>query len=373
MTRWQIVVGEYPPQVGGIGHYSRLVARSLAESGDEVHVWTPSPAVTVDAGVTVHILPDHFGPRAIAMLSRELRDGILLVQYVPHSFGWRAMNLPFCAWLHTRARKQALWVMFHEVAFPFGKDRPLRHNFLGVVTRFMAGVVARKADQIFVAIPAWEALLRQITLVTSPVSWMPVPSNIPVIDDPEESSAIRRRYLSDGGILLGHFGTFGSPIADMLAEFTPAVLEAVSSAKMLLIGKNGTRFRDAILTRHSQLAGRIEATGALGFDELSRHLSACDVMIQPYPDGVTTRRSSAMAALAHGRATITSSGALTESIWAETRAVALAPAGEVEQVASLGRSLGHDESSRRRLGRAACRLYQRHFALEHTITALREL
>jgi hypothetical protein len=31
------------------------------------------------------------------------------------------------------------------------------------------------------------------------------------------------------------------------------------------------------------------ATGKLGCYDLSLHLSACDLMIQPYPDGITTR------------------------------------------------------------------------------------
>ena len=31
---WHILTGEYPPECGGVGHYTRLVARGLAAAGD---------------------------------------------------------------------------------------------------------------------------------------------------------------------------------------------------------------------------------------------------------------------------------------------------------------------------------------------------
>ena len=43
----------------------------------------------------------------------------------------------------------------------------------------------------------------------------------------------------------------------------------------------------------------------LANEEVSVHLSACDLMIQPYPDGISARRTSAMAALAHERPVVT--------------------------------------------------------------------
>ena len=78
-----------------------------------------------------------------------------------------------------------------------------------------------------------------------------------------------------------------------------------------------------------------------------------------------------MAALAHGKPIVTTSGTLTESLWAETGAVVLAPAGNhLEIVASVNRLLA-DESERQRLGGAAACLYARHFDLANTIRMLR--
>ena len=132
MTRWAILTGEYPPDPGGVSDYTRLIARELVRMGDGVCVYAPSqpgPVDSDDAGVRVHRLPGVFGPLSLskldAMLARAPRPDRILVQYVPHAFGYKAMNVPFCAWLACCARQLApVWVMFHEVAFPLR----LRHS-----------------------------------------------------------------------------------------------------------------------------------------------------------------------------------------------------------------------------------------------------
>ena len=164
---WHILTGEYPPVPGGVADYTRLVARALVTQGDAVTVWTPASGHvafgTDDHGVRIEALPDHFGPRALAALECRVgrRDPAhrLFVQYVPHAFGWRGGNLPFCLWLATRPRR-ATWVMFHEVYVPIDRRQSLLANGLGVVTRAMASLVAAAASRIFVSIPAWERLVR---------------------------------------------------------------------------------------------------------------------------------------------------------------------------------------------------------------------
>jgi hypothetical protein len=103
---------------------------------------------------------------------------------------------------------------------------------------------------------------------------------------------------------------------------------------------------------------------------LSRHLQACDLMLQPYADGVSCRRTSFMASLAHGRASVTTLGHSSEGFWATSDATAVVDGGSGLLAEEVIRLLA-DKQARARMGRAACRLYHEQFAVEHTVAALR--
>ena len=118
--------------------------------------------------------------------------------------------------------------------------------------------------------------------------WLPVPSNVPLVSDPEATEAIREKYAA-GGVLVGHFGTYGLKIRDYLEMALPELLQD-SRVSVILLGRGSGSFREALVRRHPAIAARLHATDELLGEDLSRHLSACDLMIQPYPDGISTRR-----------------------------------------------------------------------------------
>lgn len=372
---WHLITGEYPPEIGGVGDYTRLLGEALSRAGDEVHVWTPANSSSSnDAGpVRVHRLPDNFGPRSMLAMDRGIgRDSKsqVLVQYVPHAFGWKAMNVPLCIWLASRQRER-LGVMFHEVAYPMARDQSIRHNFLGVVTRAMAAVLARSSRRIFVAAPAWEPMLRSISRTRRTIQWLPVFSTIPVVEDGAGANAIRRRIARDGGKIAGHFGAYGPVYADGNTALLTAALERDAELSVLLIGKGGTEFRARMIGRRPSFASRIHAVGAVEAAEVSRSIAACDLMFQYYPDGVSSRQTSCMTSLQHGRPVVTTSGRLTEALWHESQAVALAPADDIPAQAALVHRLTVDGDERRRLGTAARELYDRRFDIRHTVAAIR--
>ena len=249
MIRWAILTGEYPPQPGGVSDYTRLVAEGLAAAGDEVAVYAPPQDLGPDSappGVRVRRLPDRFGLRGLRWLDRELardRPDRILIQYVPHAFGLKAMNLPFAAWVAVRARRVApVWVMFHEVAFPFVR-RPLRHNLLAVVNRVMAWAIAGAADRVLVSIPGWGQLLSQICPRARLAEWLPVPCNVATTADPGAVAAARSRHAPDPAApLVGHFGTFGRLITDLLEPAVVGLLRTNPRARVLFIGRGSERY-----------------------------------------------------------------------------------------------------------------------------------
>ncbi|HEY1861868.1 MAG TPA: glycosyltransferase family 4 protein [Gemmataceae bacterium] len=374
-SRWVLITGEYPPEPGGVSDYSRLVARGLAAAGDEVHVWTParrsSQAVPRDPGVTLHSLPGKFGRRDLEALDRGLRrlgkPYRLLVQYVPHAFGCKGMNVPFCWWLSRRP--EPVWVMFHEVVFPLSTRQPVSHNFLGVVTRLMAHLVARKAERIFVSIPAWEAFLPKCS--KRRVEWLPVPSNIATTVSAAEIGAVRGRFAASDEVILGHFGTYGSHVGSLLARILPALVSADSRRRALLIGKGSDVFGAGLLLENPALRGRIAATGPLDHERTPTHLAACDCLVQPYPDGVSSRRGSLMAGLALGLPIVTNAGPLTDAVWRESDAVALAASPAPSDFMDAVEHLLAEPRGMEELGRRAAEMYQKRFALVRTIETLR--
>jgi glycosyltransferase involved in cell wall biosynthesis len=371
---WHVITGEYPPQLGGVADYTRLVARALADAGETVHVWTPAPSggATSDRGVTVHALPDRFGLRGLRYLSRELdrfpAPRRLLVQYVPHAFGWKAANVPFCWWLHAR-RHDSIWVMFHEVVYPFARGAPLAHNALAAVNRVMAAMVSGSAERAFVSIPEWRRYIGHLHRPDTHVEWLPVPSNIAVVDDVAGVGLIRNRYGA-GRPLVGHFGTHGRLIRPLLE---PAIHELIrtSDCRMVLFGRDSDVVASELIAHDATLHGRLSGAGALDDAEVSRHLAACDVLVQPYPDGITTRRTSAMVALRHGRPIVTTAGRLTERLWEESGAVVLAPAGDAPALARATTALLADPVRAADIGRRAAALYDSRFDVRHAVATLR--
>ena len=376
IMNWAILTGQYG-RPGGVSDYTTLVAAELARTGDDVTVYASSPSLAQLAEKRFRVVevPGSFGPAAHRALDVAFKRAIpdrVLVQYVPHAFGWHAMNLPFCLWLHARRKRYPLWFMYHEVAVGFRRTPPLRHNVIALATHAMAWLTARAASRIHIAALAWERSLRPMIPREKPILWVPIPSNIPVIDDPRAVAGIREKYLGSRKHLVGHFGTYGWWISGPLMTALAVLLDQRSDNSVLLMGANGVEFRKKFLALYPELADRVIATGLLPPPEVSIHLQACDLMIQPYPDGVTTRRGSTMMALAHGIPVVTNSGPLTENIWREYRAVHMTPAGNPGQLARHANRLLNEPAEMKRLGTDGRALYEDRFALRHTITALRD-
>lgn len=376
---WHIITSEYPPQPGGVSDYTAMVAHGLADAGDDVAVWCP-PAVAAplgDGGVKVRRELGAFAradlTRVSVLLNAEPAPRRLLLQWVPHGFGWRSMNLPFCRWLLRRARRHGdqVDIMVHE---PYLAFRPwhLRQNAAALVHRWMTVTLLRAATRVWTSIPAWQNCWQPYTLGRKvPFGWLPIPSSIPVVDDPTGVATLRRALLPREGRLLGHCGTYGPIIGTLLRAALPAVLERSPETQALLIGRGSDRFRAELLAQAPHLAGRISATGPLDAALLSRHLSACDLMLQPYADGLSTRRTSAMACLAHGRPVVSTTGRLTEPLWQESNAVRLAPVEDIGTLVQRTCDLLKDEGERTRVGNAGRALHQARFNIAHTIAALR--
>jgi glycosyltransferase involved in cell wall biosynthesis len=376
VARWQIITGEYPPQFGGVADYTRLVARGLAAAGDDVTIWAPYAAHASgpenDDGIRVGRISDHFGRRGLSELNHGIdRRAQILVQYVPHAYGMKAMNVPFSIWLFGQ-RRGDVSVMFHEVAYPFVRGQAVRLNTLAAVHRAMAAIVARAAKRIFIAAEEWRALLRPYVPASCPITWTPVPSNIPLVHDREAVMSRRARYAERGETIIGHFGNYGVAHSAMLRDSLLPILESNHNVKLLLIGRNSERFGASLAALNPSFASRLHATGIVDSRDVSVCISACDLMLQPYPGGITTRNASAIAALAHARPVVTNAGPLTENLWPNSNAVVALRSEGARELGIAALDLARDRERVRAMGCAAAALNSDVFDLRHTLRALGE-
>lgn len=383
MSHWTILTCEYPPRCGGVGDYTAQLAAALVAAGDAVTVVCPPRADTTSlsttgAGIELVVLDDTYGRAGRRTIDRMLDastrgvDSSILVQYVPTGFGLRGANLPFCRWLLARSqlRPSDVRVMFHEPYFEYTWT-PLRQNALAAAERVMARTLLRAASRVYLSTDAWRRYLaphapngRADEFLT-----LPIPSAIPKCNDGHAVSRRRQQLLGQSAQLVGHFGTFGSHVAPMLTEALIKLLGMRPHLSAVCIGHGSDDFVRGVTEGNPGLRDRVHGTGRLEALDTAASIAACDLMLQPYLDGVTTRRTSTMAGLINRRPIVTTTGHLTEPIWQQTAAVALS--ADLESLVISASGLLDSANDRERLAERGERLYNERFALSHTVRSLR--
>jgi glycosyltransferase involved in cell wall biosynthesis len=375
--QWHLLTGEFPPQPGGVSDYTLSVARGLAAAGTTVHVWCPGVEGTVleSPGLVVHRVAGTWSQGDLWRVDREM-DTIrgprrLLVQWVPQAYGYRSLNLGFCRWVRARGRKgDVVELMAHEAYLAFGEG-PWVQNGAAAVHRVMVSLLLSVARRVWVSIPAWTRRLRPYTLGRHvEFCWLPVPSNVPVVGDADRVQAARTRFAPAKETLVGHFGTYGATLRRDLEPLIRTLTGSAAPISVVLMGRDSEQFLNELVGRFPGLSDHVRATGAVPPDELSVVLQACDLVVQPYPDGASSRRGTLMAALAHGVAVVTTEGRLSESVWRETGAVRLVGPEDSAALSHAAIALCGDAEARATLSRAGRALYAERFDLSHTIHAL---
>ena len=126
--RAALVTGEYPPMQGGVGDFTRELARSLADRGVEMHVITVAQGVGQGgSGVTVHpVIKTWSFPSLwrLRVLARRLEVDLLNLQYQAAAFGLSA-PIHFLPWV----AGVPVVVTFHDLRVPYlfpkaGRLRP---------------------------------------------------------------------------------------------------------------------------------------------------------------------------------------------------------------------------------------------------------
>ncbi|MBL8056681.1 MAG: glycosyltransferase family 4 protein [Anaerolineales bacterium] len=356
--RLGIVTGEFPPLAGGVGDYSQQLAQALAAQDVDVHVLTDARCAAggaAAAGYTLHPVVRRWSFPALGQirsLARALRLDWLNIQYQAAAYGLGAPIhfLPDVAGVPSI-------VTFHDLRIPylFPKAGRLRPWAVSHLARAARGAVATDA--------ADEAELRRRGV--GQVTRIPIGSNIaPAPPADYDRAAWRARWgVQPADFLLGYFGFLNhSKGGDTLIRALAALAERKTRVKLILIGgeagasdPSDAAFAaqlERLISRHG-LEHRILRTGFVAAPEVSAHLLACDALALPYRDGVSLRRGSLMAALAHGCAVISTTPAAPLPELRDGENVRLVPADSPETLVLAVSELLNAPALRARLGLAA--------------------
>jgi glycosyltransferase involved in cell wall biosynthesis len=271
-----------------------------------------------------------------------------IVQYNPFSYGrWGfAPHLLRAAGRLASAQGPQLGVLVHE---PFVPIQGIRSAVMGSWQRLQLWQLLRTAQLILVTCEAWRARIP----ARAPVVHLPVGSMLPGPAQPQHSDGRDSEHLTVATFRTGH--------PSHLAEHTAAALDALDA--------EGHRVRFCNLGAGAPVPANlppgivIESPGRLPEREISSRLAGADIFLAPLVDGLSTRRTTVMAALQHGLPIIATEGPSTDAVLRDARdAITLVQSDDLRAWIDASVALARDSERRAAQGRAARRLYEREFA-----------
>ncbi len=354
-----LLSGEFPPQLGGIADFTRILATELAGRGHSVRVITTQNAQAAQhfsAPYTVHPIARHWGWLDLWRMRQCTADlDIVNLQYQAAAFG--AMRLP----IHLAPNwvRPPLVVTFHDLRVPylFPKAGGLRAQVLRRLAGTAAGVITTNlADAAELA--AASKLQRSTTI--------PIGSNLQQLAACAPAQWRAAHGVSGDEILLGYFGFLNtSKGGETLLRALAELRQSGMPARVVLIGGSAgaSDKTDAVHTQQllslAQSIGvgaQVLRTGFLSEADTVAALQSCNMMVQPYADGASLRRGSLLACLASGCATITTNPASRIAELQHNVNVHLVPPNEPAALAAAVRTLQADTALREKIARGASAL-----------------
>ncbi|MFQ5398419.1 MAG: glycosyltransferase family 4 protein [Anaerolineae bacterium] len=369
-----LVTGEFPPMEGGVGAFTQELARALAAAGHEVHIITDRQARPQAVGrrplrelfEPVDIGFARLHPRVrrwrwpslatIADIALRHELDVVNVQYQAAAYNMRSPAINFLPWRLRGVTRTV--VTFHDLRVPylFPKAGRLRRAAVNFMARRAHGVIVTNTADFHNLSPRFPHPIRQI----------PIGSNIQAHPrDEKVVSAVRAGLgLAPSDCLLGYFGFLNpSKGADVLLE---ALAQLDGRTHLVFIGgRTGASDPDNNQAFERWMRGMIEQlglvhrvhwTGFLDDAAVSAHLHAADMLVLPYRDGVSLRRGTLMAALAHGCPVITTQPAVPAPELRHGGNVYCVPANDVGALAGAIRAVAADHTLRAGLGEGAAQV-----------------
>jgi glycosyltransferase involved in cell wall biosynthesis len=290
-----------------------------------------------------------------------LRPDVLHIQYQTAAYSLHpAINLlPLCVRL--LSGRPLVVVTFHDLRVPylFPKAGRIRWRANLCLARWSDAAIATNQEDL--------ATLAEATLPTTP-RLIHIGSNIEPLAQPGfDREAWRSRYgIAADEILLCYFGFLnqskgGETLLQVLAELR----QRGRLARLLMIGGqvgDSDPTNASYLERFKRVSAaqgldpHIQWTGYVAAETVSAWFWAADACVLPYADGVSLRRGSLMAALAHGVPTVSTVPPMPIDKLTHGDNILLVRDREPSAIADAVESIADRQELRARLSSGASRL-----------------
>lgn len=293
-----IICQNYPPArfEGGISHYSALVARSLVQMGHEVHAFTssefsePIKDMAPQFGVEITRIDgpwNHSTVGTIKKVAERKKIDAMVLQYAPASYK-TSFRL---RWALTRFSCQKV-TAFHTL---WGQG----------IDRLIAFLLLLGSHKIIATNSEIMAILeRHIPFLLKRTYWIPIGSNILVSRGLNVEKTPSLPIVSYFGMIYPDKGV------EMILDVVEAVMRKGLRFAFKFIG-GGIIYHSSYHTdflhklHRRRLEGVVDYLGLLPSEDVSRWLLGSRFVFLPFDRGLSDRRGSFMAALAHGKPILT--------------------------------------------------------------------
>ncbi|MEJ5312035.1 MAG: glycosyltransferase family 4 protein [Anaerolineae bacterium] len=365
-----IITGEYPPLEGGVGDFTRELGIALHAAGHEIHILTsqmndrqPSP-VQEDA-LTIHRDIYDWDRSTYAKITHWINTlalDVVNIQYQAAAYRMRG-GINFYPRAQRRHLSASIVVTYHDLLPPylFPKAGPLRQWSVWQLAQYADGVIVTNDDDYAAITGAMENKL-------PPTRLIPIGSNIaPQPPAGYDRAAWRAaRGIRPDDLLIGFFGFLNrNKGVETLIDALGQLVKAGLPAHLLFIGgrtgssdSTNARYADEIdaLIEKSGLSARVQRTGYTTPAEVSAALLAVDICALPYRNGASLRHGTLHAALAHGKAIVTTTPKVETPQLKNGINIMLTPPENAEFLANVIHALWENPQARAEIEQQAARL-----------------
>lgn len=296
-----ILVPIIPPAVDGVGEYTFHLVETLRQKGIDTRLFTSAGQHA--AHPWIHPSVRQWNADEVNRSLEGFSPDICILQYVPQLYGRYGLCWNACGIVQGVKKKYrcAFGVTVHEFASEWGVHP--KKLFLAAFSRLQFIRLLSSADFAVTTCRIYESLIRAYNSKLK-VKTIPVSANVEV--HAADASLLREKLNPQNNVLFSFFGrlaNFRNP--DLAVRVLAKALEKGIPAKLVFIGcarSSQPALYDQILILANRLkvSSHLIETGDLTENEISHWLQISDVFLFPQRDGISTRNTTVMSAMAHG-------------------------------------------------------------------------